>query len=276
MRGRVELWDNANAASARVGHDVPQVSRRVRVRAAVLEGVALRQQRVRLELERPALVVRQVQVQHVHLRVGREVDDHLDGVCVQVGARRVEHDAAVREARRVGHVGRGDGVLPRARVEDEHLRQRLERAQRAEAARGRDDDGRAVADARLQRVALVRAQPQPLVGRRHVDEQARDERRVARARRRQRVGREGEEHGRRREAREGREGPPATDVFATCGSSARPRRACHPQPPVRVPNTRLCTILAQKTHYQITRSRRGPGREAWPGMGSVASRVRVR
>ena len=74
MRGRVELWDNANAASARVGHDVPQVSRRVRVRAAVLEGVALRQQRVRLELERPALVVRQVQVQDVHLEERHDVD----------------------------------------------------------------------------------------------------------------------------------------------------------------------------------------------------------
>ena len=153
MRRRVELWQDAHAAQARKVDEVGHHHRSVNVRK-VGEARAQREQRRRGDDERPALVIAKVNGERVQLRPRHRLDDLLERAEREEVARRVEQHAAVREARRVAHCRRRDGVAPRAEVILHELCKRLEAAQRAKHRRGGQRRRRAVV--RRRDVELIR------------------------------------------------------------------------------------------------------------------------
>ena len=132
MARNIDLGDDFNMAFGRIRNDVAQVilcieSANARGRlvvgdahgggarqlgqARVVDGVALFAPIVG-DLDAPALVIGKMQVKLVELVHGHDIDGLLDLVYGQEGSGRVEHDAAVFEARCVLDVERRDG--PRA------------------------------------------------------------------------------------------------------------------------------------------------------------------
>ena len=134
VTGHIDFGHDLDVASGGVGHDLTQIGQRVVHAATVFRVVeepgvdtvvhkrtgATATHRSEFgifgDLDAPALVVRQVPVQAVHLVEGEHVDDALHLCLVEEVARHVEHVAAVAEQGLVvdvksGHtpIGRGGG-----------------------------------------------------------------------------------------------------------------------------------------------------------------------
>mmetsp|Transcript_49423 Transcript_49423/g.145882 ORF Transcript_49423/g.145882 Transcript_49423/m.145882 type:complete len:204 (+) Transcript_49423:934-1545(+) len=147
MARHVKLHHHADASHARVLDNVGDI----KLRVALLRRVgALPQLWCRLGLKRKRLAVGYVPMQHVDLCVRQRIDDAAQaGERLEV-PRRVHHEPAVREARRIGDSPwRARHVIgARAEVEAKQLREGLQPAQRtvdgrrAERRSGRYDHQR--------------------------------------------------------------------------------------------------------------------------------------
>ena len=154
----LDLGDDGDAALGGVGHE--RTHRVLRVVAAVEARLAgrgiqvglrggtgghapradLREARVLADLEPPRLVVGQVPVQHVQLVDRHPVDEGEDEFRRLEVARRVEHDAAPRKARRV--VDRDRGNCRAALARRHQLPERGAAVREARVARRRDHHAR--------------------------------------------------------------------------------------------------------------------------------------
>ena len=111
MAGQIDLRHDGHVPARRVGDDLAVVVLRVVATASAVclgQAAVLSQARPALDLDAPALVVGEVQVQDVELEQGHVVDVALHVVDAEEVARDVEHRAAVGEARVVGDRRRRD------------------------------------------------------------------------------------------------------------------------------------------------------------------------
>ena len=149
MAGNVELRHHADAAVARVGHDVADLV--LRVVEAV--GALLVQLGEALALHAEALVVGEVPVEDVELHGGHGVEIALHHFERHPVARGIHHQAAPGKARLVFDVNGGD--FEAIRAERDQLREGLEAVQRAGAG-GRLERGALGGD--VERVGFVFAE----------------------------------------------------------------------------------------------------------------------
>ena len=142
----VDLRHDHDVPVLRIAHEVRELVLRVvaaGTAAHLAEATDLRQLGPRLDLDAPALVVGEVQVQHVDLVEREHVDVLLHFARGEKVARHVEHRAAPREARMIRD---GDGGnLPRPGIYDlrfdlrrQELAQRLDAVKHARGC-GADD-----------------------------------------------------------------------------------------------------------------------------------------
>mmetsp|Transcript_21616 Transcript_21616/g.56376 ORF Transcript_21616/g.56376 Transcript_21616/m.56376 type:complete len:484 (+) Transcript_21616:507-1958(+) len=159
---RVQLGDDLDPAIARV----------LRERRKIAEGVLLgrserpgcRELRVRLGRNWKALIISEMQVQHVELAKRHPIDRLLEHRHWEEVSRHIQHDPAVLESRRVGddHRRVRHKVHVRSKVEAHELGKSLEPAERAvhscgvECCKARFDAGAACRDSEC--VALVHAE----------------------------------------------------------------------------------------------------------------------
>ena len=144
----LDLWDHHHEPVARVGDDLGVVGLRVEAAGAAADGGApavARQVGPRRDVDPPALVVREVQVQAVHLVHRREVYVPLHVGYGKEVPRHIEEDAAPLVPRPVGDAaGRHrDGKRPRAAQLDgprQQLPQRLRAVEDAGRRGGCDAD----------------------------------------------------------------------------------------------------------------------------------------
>jgi len=131
--GHLDLGHDRDVAPLGVAHELAQLALgveavvRFRFGVAVGEARSLRgQERIRIDRHAPALVVGQVQVQHVQLVERHPIDGLLQILDRLERAAAVEHHPAPREARLVAdrHAGHDDHVLD-LRNGWEELEQRL-------------------------------------------------------------------------------------------------------------------------------------------------------
>ena len=136
MAGDVDLRDHGDPVRRRVGDDPRVVGVRVEAALAAADlgrGAGHRQLRPGVDLQPPALVVGQVQVQDVELVERGEVDEAQDVVDAEEVARDVEHDAAPGVARARPRSRSGTDVAP-------ELAQRRARPRTAGLVGGGDED----------------------------------------------------------------------------------------------------------------------------------------
>ena len=112
MARHVELGDDRHAVPLRVREYVLELRLCVELPDLTREGLLLLELGILLRLKPPAVVVRQMPVEHVEL-VGREHSDHvLNRLDTLVVASAVEHEAAVFERRPVDDGAVGDRPRP--------------------------------------------------------------------------------------------------------------------------------------------------------------------
>ena len=163
VAGHLDLGHNGDVERLGVGHHVLDFLLRVEVGSVLLVGpvlavlevgvprVAARgghggQFGVLLHLDAPALVVRQVPVEMVHLVVGHQAEHLLDFIDREEVAAHVEHEASVGEARRVvdgderQRVVRRSVLLFEQHVGGQHLLDALQAVEEAHGRRGFERD----------------------------------------------------------------------------------------------------------------------------------------
>jgi hypothetical protein len=109
-------------------------------------GADLREGRPARDLDPPALVVGEMEVEAVQLVAGSQVDPPEEVMLVEEGPAHVDHESAPREARMVGDLHAGDLGGPRGVVPWEELRQRLAAVEKPGGSGGADEDAAGVDD----------------------------------------------------------------------------------------------------------------------------------